>query len=127
MEDNNMGKYKKDTQQPPKDTEIDFDVDFTNSPLWKIDGSVQKMSYLLVSSAMLLKSDILHMMEHADTDIETEQQLRDLSHVVKIVFNKDSNEYKEWMITRHRVRAKLTERKYRARKSIKNNIKSDGK
>ena len=62
---------------------------------------------------MLLKSDILKMAENAEEDVVTRQQLNDLSYMMRIVCEKDSQDYKEWIKTSHRIQSKLTARKKR--------------
>lgn len=87
---------------------------FAQYRAWESQQSIQELSYFLYETIMLLKSDILRMSQNAEEDVVTQQQLRDLSYFMRVLFEKDSEEYQQWIKTKHRVQSKLTLRKNRA-------------
>ena len=95
-------------------SEEELEQKFAQYRLWEIEQSIQELSYFLYSSVMLLKDDILKMAENAEKDVQTQQELRDLSYMLQIVLEKDSPEYKAWLESKHRIQSKLSARKKRA-------------
>ena len=100
-------------------SEDELSEKFAAYELWQTEQSIQELSYFLYSTVMLLKSDILKMAENAEEDVVTQNQLNDLSYFMRIVCEKDSEQYKEWLKTKHRIQSKLSARKKRAEMSKK--------
>lgn len=112
----NVGRPKK---QGKLYTEKQLAAKFAEYKLWETEQNIQQMSYFLYETIMLLKSDILKMAQNAEQDVVTQQQLRDLSYFMKVLFEKDSEEYQQWIKTKHRVQSKLSARKKRAENNQK--------
>ena len=114
----NVGRPKK---QGKLYTEKQLAAKFAEYKLWETEQNIQQMSYFLYETIMLLKSDILKMAQNAEQDVVTQQQLNDLGYFMRIVCEKDSEEYKSWLKTSHRIRSKLTARKKREENNQKSN------
>ena len=112
----NVGRPKK---QGKLYTEKQLAAKFAEYKLWETEQNIQQMSYFLYETIMLLKDEILQMAKNAETDVVTQQQLNDLSYFMRIVCEKDSEEYQQWIKTKHRIRSKLTARKKRAENNKK--------
>ena len=109
-----MAKRGRPKHQSKVYTDEELAEKFAEYKLWQTEKSIQQMSYFLYETILLLKDDILQMAKNAEKDVQTQQELRDLSYMLQIVLEKDSEEYQQWLKTKHRVQSKISARKKRA-------------